>query len=250
MSGSDGANGNGDGNGTELSPVSLAREHHLVTARTARYFTLGAAPEHAHTVWFALHGYAQLAERFLRPFADVIPEGVMIVAPEGLSRFYLEMPRADRGHMKRVGAAWMTKEDRLSDIADTRGWLDSVYRTVINSVVEAQHVEPQIGVLAFSQGVATAMRWLAGGVPQPSRIVMWAGSIADDADTFALQMAMKSADVVFVAGTADPFFTEKAKRMIHAQWSELDIPVREVLYDGDHALHAETLRELLKLNRP
>ncbi len=225
-------------------------EHHLITTRTARYFTVGAPVTEARTVWFVLHGYGQLAGRFLRHFDEAVPPGTLVVAPEGLSRFYLEMPRADRGHMARVGAAWMTKEDRLSDIADTRGWLDNVYRAVINEVVQATNVMPDVGVLAFSQGVATAMRWIAGGVVQPSRAVMWAGSVADDADVLALQRALASTDVVLVAGTDDHFMTDKARRLLRAQWDTLGIAVRDVQYEGAHELEPITLGELLTLNRP
>ena len=231
------------------SPAS-PEEHHLTTARTARYFTVGAPVAETRTVWFVLHGYAQLASRFLRHFDEAIPAGTLVVAPEGLSRFYLEMPRADRGHMARVGAAWMTREDRLADIADTRGWLDSVYREVIDQVVAATNVMPEVAVLAFSQGVATAMRWLAGGVPKPSRAVMWAGSVADDIDVLSLQLALTGTDVVLVAGTDDQFMTEKARRMLRAQWETFGIAVREVQYDGAHELERSALAELLKVSRP
>src|SRR5437867_9573715 len=43
----------------------LLQEHHLTVSRTARYFTLGESPRGVEEVWFACHGYAQLAGRFL-----------------------------------------------------------------------------------------------------------------------------------------------------------------------------------------
>src|SRR5262245_49795552 len=95
--------------------ANAPEEHHLTTTRTARYFTTGAPLAETQAVWFVLHGYGQLAVRFLRHFEGAVPSHTMVVAPEGLSRFYLEMPRADRGHLARTGAAWMTKEDRLAD---------------------------------------------------------------------------------------------------------------------------------------
>lgn len=218
----------------------------MTTARTARYFTVGAPDAATRTVWFVLHGYAQLASRFLRHFDGVVPPGTLIVAPEGLSRFYLELPRADRGHMARVGAAWMTREDRLADIADTRGWLDSVYRDVIDRIVLATGKMPEVSVLAFSQGVATAMRWIAGGVVKPARAVMWAGSVADDVEVPALQAALAGTDVVLVAGTDDQFMTDKARRMLLAQWATLGITVAEFQYNGAHELESNALRELLR----
>src|SRR2546422_10494469 len=43
----------------------LLQEHHLTVSRTARYFTLGDLSRGVEEVWFACHGYAQLAGRFL-----------------------------------------------------------------------------------------------------------------------------------------------------------------------------------------
>src|SRR6266581_2470839 len=84
------------------------QEHSFSTARSARYFTLGA-PERAAEFWFVYHGYGQLASRFLERFRSIESERRCIVAPEGLSRFYLSESPAER----RVGASWMTRGDRL-----------------------------------------------------------------------------------------------------------------------------------------
>jgi predicted esterase len=220
-------------------------EHHLVTVRTARYFTTGASVSDTRHVWFVLHGYAQLAQRFLRHFNGIVPEGTRIVAPEALSRFYLELPRADRRHMERVGAAWMTREDRESDIADTRAWLDSLYRSVMDEIVNATGRAPTVTVLAFSQSVAITMRWLAGGTVHPSRVIMWAGSLATDVDADAFRAGLHGAEIVLVAGDRDQFMTEKARHTIRSQWDALGVSVREVLYDGVHEIDPTTLATLL-----
>src|SRR5437868_12076424 len=89
------------------------QEHFLDTTRTARYFTLGD-PVSAAELWFVGHGYGQLASRFLERFRGIDVEGRCIVAPEGLSRFYL----TDTPTERRVGASWMTREDRLHEIDD------------------------------------------------------------------------------------------------------------------------------------
>jgi len=64
------------------------QEHSFPTSRSARYFTLGA-PANARAMWFVCHGYGQLASRFSSAFRPLDGEGRCIVAPEGLSRFYL-----------------------------------------------------------------------------------------------------------------------------------------------------------------
>lgn len=221
-------------------------EHHLTTVRTARYFTIGASLTEAKHVWFVLHGYAQLAARFLRHFNGIVPADTLVVAPEALSRFYLELPRADRKHMERIGAAWMTREDREADMSDTRAWLDSVYRTVMDDIAAATDDVPSVTVLAFSQSVAISMRWIAGGVVKPSRFIAWAGSLATDIDADAFRAGLRGADVLLVAGDRDMFLTEKTRPLIRAQWEALGVPVSELLYDGIHELDPATLEKLLQ----
>lgn len=224
-------------------------EHHLTTVRTARYYTLGAPLAETKRVWFVLHGYAQLAGRFLRHFTGVVPEDTLIVAPEALSRFYLELPRADRKHMERIGAAWMTREDRDADIADTRAWLDGVYRTVMDDIARASDAPPEVTIMAFSQSVAITMRWIAGGVVKPNRVIMWAGSLATDVDADAFRVGLGDAEVLLVAGERDMFLTEKTRPLIRGQWDALGIPVREIMYDGVHEVNAVMLAELLQWRR-
>src|SRR5687767_2104602 len=102
--------------------------HAITTARTARYYTAGAetpagareanppGEREAHgpvrEVWLACHGYGQLAGRFLAGLDAVRAPGRLLVAPEGLSRFYVD----DRH--ERVGASWMTREAREDEIDD------------------------------------------------------------------------------------------------------------------------------------
>ncbi|MGH7540318.1 MAG: hypothetical protein ACRELC_04915, partial [Gemmatimonadota bacterium] len=80
----------------------VIRTEHVTIERRARYAALGdrkVAPAH---VWFVLHGYGQLAPRFVRSFEALDDGSRWIVAPEGLHRYYLD--HAER----KVGASWMT----------------------------------------------------------------------------------------------------------------------------------------------
>src|SRR5881396_3950063 len=104
-------------------------EHHLSVSRTARYFTLGERSAAVEEVWFACHGYGQLGARFLEKLR-VLDDGTRyLVAPEGLSRFYLSESPTER----RVGASWMTREDRLAEIEDYVRYLDAVYAVVASA---------------------------------------------------------------------------------------------------------------------
>src|SRR5882762_5598050 len=117
----------------------------------ARYFTLGD-PAHAEQMWFACHGYGQLAARFLEKLRVLDDGRRYLVAPEGLSRFYLSESPTER----RVGASWMTREDRLAEIDDYVRYLDAVYADVFGSLARAQVT---LHALGYSQGASTVSRW-------------------------------------------------------------------------------------------
>jgi len=127
------------------------QEHTFNTPRTARYFTIGSL-EKAGEMWIVCHGYGQLASRFLERFRPIADDQRCVVAPEGLSRFYLSESAAER----RVGASWMTKEDRLHEIDDYVRYLDALHDHVATG-------KDKVIALGFSQGSATACRWVVLG---------------------------------------------------------------------------------------
>src|SRR5712691_5295634 len=110
------------------------REHQIAVTRTARYYTLGKPGPRTQAVWFVLHGYGQLAERFLHHFEPLDDGSRLIVAPEGLSRFYLGDPAERPSPERKVGASWMTREDRLAEIGDYVRYCDAVYAHVLQGL--------------------------------------------------------------------------------------------------------------------
>jgi predicted esterase len=214
------------------------------TVRSARYASIGASPERARRVWFALHGYGQLAARFLRPFAGIVPDDTMVVAPEGLSRFYLEMPNPDGSHLQRVGATWMTREGRELDIADTVRWLDVVYDDVMGPSL--QRGKPVVcGVLGFSQGVATASRWVADGAIRPASFVAWAGSLASDVQHERFASRLAGCTVTMVTGEDDRFVTPALHDAALRGMRGYHADVRQIRFAGEHALDPGVLTMLL-----
>lgn len=206
-------------------------EHRLMVARSARYFTLGSA-DAAEEVWFVLHGYGQLAARFLRGFAALDNGRRLIVAPEGLSRFYV-----DPGEHKKVGATWMTREDRLAEIDDYVRYLDAVYGDVFSRVGRSGR---SAHVLGFSQGAATACRWAALGSAAVDRLILWSGEVPPDLDLTLLQ----AIPLVFVHGRQDQFITPKVAATIAARLKEQGVRYRMVPFEGGHELTEDVLLQL------
>ena len=126
--------------------------HRINVPRSARYHLLGDR-RGAEELWLVLHGYSQLASSFLKWFEPVARPGRLIVAPEGLSRAYF-----DESGARRVGASWMTREDREAEIEDYVRYLDALTDELMGSIPPL----PRIQVHGFSQGAATAARWAAG----------------------------------------------------------------------------------------
>ena len=246
------------------SAPGAPREAHLEVPRTARYYTVGD-PAGARALWIVLHGYGQLAGYFARHFVPHA-DGRLIVAPEGLSRFYVARETA-AGAPARIGATWMTREDRDAEIADQVRWLDRALAAARAAVADAAGAAGDaggeaaslaaalpLGVLGFSQGAVTACRWLlhrarAGHAPA-ARLVLWGGTIPHDLDLAADGAVLRRTPLVVVAGDEDEFATPTAVADLSARLLAAGIHQRVEGYAGGHRLHHETLGRVLALPAP
>src|SRR3989344_9498015 len=102
------------------------KEQHFTTQRTARYYTIGELNNKTKTIWIVLHGYMQSAAFFIKQFEVLKNDTTFIVAPEALSRAYVN------GVSGKVGASWMTKEERESEIADYIFYLNSLSKHILS----------------------------------------------------------------------------------------------------------------------
>lgn len=205
----------------------------IAVPRSARVYSserLETAAE-AKSVWFAIHGYGQLAGDFLESLGAVLQPGRLIIAPEALSRFYLENP-------PRVGASWMTREDRLSEIGDQVRYLDILYDQVMAFVDPASC---PIGVLGFSQGVATAARWVSRGQVSPRRLVLWGESAPPELDDPESLAKLGATELFLVSGSRDGFLTEEKRAEQKARLLRHDIAFDEFSFAGGHRLDDDTL---------
>ena len=216
------------------------REHHLAVRKTARYCTLGATGAVVREVWFVLHGHGQLATYFIRHFA-VLDDGTrLVVAPEGLNRFYLE-PTTWRGAgAARVGATWMTREERLIEIDDYVRYLDALYDEVFRTV---QRAATRVTVLGFSQGVATAARWLCRGRASAERFILWAGPFPPELD-HAAAAPLRATSVARVLGDTDEMASPDIVAAEDARLRLAGIAAGLVRFAGGHQLDRDTLRSI------
>ena len=214
------------------------QQHRIAVARTARYATLGPEDGRARELWVVLHGQGQLAARFLRHFAPLDDGTRLIVAPEALSRHYLDWVRDPDGGPPRVGATWMTRDDREHDIRDYVAYLDAVYAAVAAPFA----APPPLTVLGFSQGAATASRWAALGAVRADRLVCWGGAPAPDVPVDAA--GVRGARLTIVAGTRDEYATPAAVAHEEARLRAAGAAYDLRGYDRGHHLDAATLAAL------
>ncbi|MDH5805225.1 MAG: phospholipase [Gemmatimonadota bacterium] len=212
------------------------RHHSLVIQRTARYVTNGQPDANVREVWFLCHGYGQLAEEFLR-YTETLNDGTRyLVAPEGLSRFYREGTRG------RIGASWMTKEDRESEISDYVKYLDAVYAEVF------QHIDRdkvKVSVLGFSQGVHTAARWItAGELVHADSLVVWGSPIPKELHGREGFRRLRAVDLFVAYGNQDDYIPLQLVEEQRRQLAAHGITATEFQFNGGHRLDKATLRKI------
>jgi predicted esterase len=215
--------------------VRTIETKHITIDRRVRFATLGKPSDAVREVWFVLHGYSQVAPRFLRYFRTLADETRVIVAPEGLHRYYID--RATR----KIGASWMTSEDRLTDIDDYVGYLDRLYTHVFD---ELGRDSVRVTGLGFSQGVHTLCRWIALGGSRIDRAILWGATVPPDLDLEAHGTRLGAAHLHLVIGEEDEYFRGDAVHVYHERLKAHGIPFTPIPFPGGHRLDKDVLRRL------
>ena len=209
----------------------------LTVSKTARYFTLGALSAETKHIWVVLHGYAQLANYFLKRFEHLSGPQTCVIAPEGLHRFY------QHGYDGRVVASWMTKEDRLDDINDYIRFLDQL----IDEAVLPNAPGANINVIGFSQGGATASRWVSQSKHNINSLVLWASVFPPDLNFQASATRMSNMQVAVVVGDNDEFIKEEALQAHCTEMRAKGIPFKLIRYPGNHAIEPSLFPDISAL---
>lgn len=207
----------------------------IKTEKTARYFTLGELTNKTKNIWIVCHGYAQLANHFLKWFESIDKEENFVVSPEALHRFYW------KGFDGKVVASWMTKEDRLEDIKDYVNYLDQVALTVISKV---DRKKVKLNILGFSQGGSTVCRWVTQSNLKFDSLTLWAGAFPEDIDYFEEKKFFNSLNLHIVIGDEDPFYNEERVEKQKQLLAEKSINYTLIRFKGNHKVLPTPLKEL------
>jgi predicted esterase len=203
---------------------------------------MGSPEAELTEVWIVCHGHGQLARRFLSRFLPLERPDRLFIAPEALSRYYLSPPQGGPHPADApVGASWMTVEDRELEMQDYVGYLDLLYDEIF-SIVDRAKV--QLWVLGFSQGTATAARWVARGKVDPDRVVLYAGLLPSELDMERAARLANRSPLTIVLGTNDEFAKPELIAAQEARLQQLRVAHTIIRFEGGHEITPDVLMRL------
>ena len=211
----------------------MMEQKHINISIKAPYYTLNELTDETERVWLVFHGYGQLAEFFIKKFEGLDPRKNFIIAPQGLSKYYLQ------GVYGRVGASWMTKEDRLTEIDNQYSYIQSVLDDI------GDISQKQLVYFGFSQGTATMGRFAAYAKIPFHKMIVWAGTFPPDTKAEDWEYLTGSEEICYYTSKDDVYFKEE---MIDNQKKTLmDAIGREPQvnwYEGGHQVISDIVRKL------
>ncbi|MEM9292866.1 MAG: phospholipase [Acidobacteriota bacterium] len=207
---------------TDSSTAEALVLHRPTTVR-GRLLLAADAEEHRHApLLVGFHGYGQRAEDALAALAGI--DGAYArAAVQALHPFYL--PRREGGQ-GRVGASWMTKEDRGLAVEDNIAWVDQA----IGALRERGLSGPLV-VSGFSQGVAMTYRAALLGAEKPAGALVLAGDVPPD---FPQAELRRLPPVLLCRGLQDAWYTEEKMEADLQRLRAAEVEVTEHIFDGPH----------------
>ncbi|MEP0987905.1 hypothetical protein [Ekhidna sp.] len=208
------------------------KQHHIDISIKASFYTLNELTEKTQRIWLVFHGYGQLAEFFIKKFEALDPEKNFIIAPQGLSKYYLN------GVYGRVGASWMTKEDRLTEIENQYSYIDEI-------LAQYDLKGRELIYFGFSQGTATMGRYAAHAKIPFDQMIIWAGTFPPDTDPNDWSYLTGKEGIHYYTSKEDIYFKEE---MIPQQNEVVKIALGKEpelhWYDGGHRVIPEIVGKL------
>lgn len=212
-------------------------QHQVSFPVSAPYYTLNEVTKDTRYIWIGCHGYGQLAQFFLKKFESLDPRQHFFIAPQGLSRFYLDNTYG------RVGASWMTKEDREMDLANQKAYFDAVFDPLFENI-DFDHYK--LVLFGFSQGVSTISRMAAYKKWPFYRMILWAGSFPKELTKDEFSHLPHTAKVVSCIGRQDIYYSEQLVVQEKVRLSSVFTGRLKMLtFEGKHEVVKEELTRLV-----
>lgn len=212
-------------------------EHHIGFNFSAPYYTLNELSDQTTDIWIACPGYGQLGKYFIRRFDVFDAQKHFVIVLQGLSKFYLP-------DQKNVGASWMTKEGRETDMQNQRAYFDAV----IEEVFQGQSLENyRVHLMGFSQGVSMISRMAAYSKINFETLVLWAGGFPPELVHADFDHVSANAKLKVVIGSNDEFYALDKNYQPEVDKMETAIGLKPevIVFEGIHEVKREVLLECL-----
>jgi predicted esterase len=203
----------------------MLRTKNIPIQKHIRVFSSGNTKT-ANEIWILFHGYGQNIKTFFEPFKHLNSKAVFII-PEGISRFY------QKGIHGKVGASWMTSENRELEIIDQYNYLNQVFN-------EYELSGKKINIFAFSQGAPVAARWIEKFKIKVNRLIFWSGNIPESVSN-NLNGSVNLQNPEFYVGKKDQFTSLK----VWMTFFEKHNHFKPVFYDGNHFFTSQQLAQFV-----
>ena len=168
----------------------------------------------------------------------VADDETVVIAPEGLSRLYTDQQYG------KVGASWITREDRDNEVIDYVAYLDQVLMSVLNG-----HPlnELDVTLMGFSQGASTVCRWLdKSDRIRANRLILWAGYFPNGLSDVLRPDTTANLPVEYVYGRDDEYISQLSDVDQYLNRLMTDVPQLQIIpFDGKHVVDRVVLKGLL-----
>ena len=206
----------------------------IQVSKTARYVLSDEPSKEVRNLWIVCHGYGQTATGFMNSFKSIFSKDTLVVAPEGLSKFYWE------GFNGKVVSSWMTKENRENEIKDYVNFIEDV----LNEIIPKLNAKIACNAFGFSQGTSTISRWANRTKIKLSSIHLYSGQFPDDLLKNWNRKVLPK--LQFYIGDKDPLIKES-----ELEKTKLKLNIHEIGYDlfivsGRHNIEPNLLESILK----
>ena len=213
----------------------MFNKHNISFEFSSSYITYNQLTDNTENIWIVFHGYGQLSKYFIRRFDVLEGDKNYIIAPQGLSKFYVDED------YKNVGASWLTKEDRESDLLNQQKYL---IKLMDELKLKIDFSKIKINFFGFSQGVSALTRLLMNYNMKVNNIIIWAGWVPDEFFNINKDV-LKDTNLFFVVGNKDKYYNNPIiKGYLKKIKNILNKEIDYFVFNGGHIVDRKVLKKI------
>ncbi len=213
----------------------MFNKHNISFEFSSSYITYNKLTDNTENIWIVFHGYGQLSKYFRRRFDVLDSDKNYIIAPQGLSKFYVD------DDYKNVGASWLTKEDRGSDLLNQQKYL---IKLMDELKLKIDFSKIKVNLFGFSQGVSALTRLLMNYNMKVNNIIIWAGWVPDEFFNINKDV-LKDTNLFFVVGNKDKYYNNPIiKGYLKKFKNILNKEIDYFVFDGGHIVDRKVLKKI------